>query len=83
MKYLMQDNDDVVYKYFRIFCDTNHFLSLPFCGTHINPHGVEGLSKNYHMRFDTKLGHGICTIFQIPCACDKFTYMSYKPWTPG
>ena len=32
------------------------------------------------MRFDTKLGNGICAILCIPCACDKCTSMLDKPW---
>ena len=39
-----------------MFCDTKKFPSLTFCGPHKKPHGVRGLSKHYHMRFDKNLG---------------------------
>ena len=35
------------------------------------------------MLFDTKLGHGICKIHRIPCACSECTYMLEKAWIPG
>ena len=38
------------------------------------------LINHYHMRFDPKLGHGICAICRIPCACVVFTPMRDKPW---
>ena len=37
-------------------------------GPHPKPCGARGLSKQYHLRFDPKLGHGICAILRIPCA---------------
>ena len=37
------------------FCNTKQFLLLPFFGQHTKPYGVRGLSKHYHMLFDTKL----------------------------
>ena len=64
----------------KIFCDTNQFPSFQFCVPHKNPHEVRGLSKQYHIIFDTKLGHGTCKIRLIPCTCDEFTSMLYKPW---
>ena len=45
-----------------MYFDTNQFQLLPFCGPHPKPHGARGLSKNDHLRFDTKLVHGICEI---------------------
>ena len=51
------DNQDV-----KMYCATNQFPELKFLGTHNKPHGVHGLGKHYHIRFDTKLGHGICAI---------------------
>ena len=44
----------------KIFYDTNQFPSFKFWVPHTNPHGVRGLIKQYHIIFDTKLGHGIC-----------------------
>ena len=52
-----------------MYCDTNQFPTLPFCGPHTKPYGARGLSKNYHVRFDPKLDHCICVIRRIPCAC--------------
>ena len=67
----------------KTFCNANKFSSFPFYGPHTKPHGVIGLSKHYHIQFDPKLGHGICAIRHIPCACSKCTFMLYKPWIPG
>ena len=61
-------------------CDTNQFPTLPFCGSHPNPHGAMGLGKNYHLNFDPNLGHGICAIRRIPCACVACTSMLDQPW---
>ena len=66
-----------------MFCNTNQFSSLPFNYPHKKPNGVRGLSKHYHMRFDQKLGHGICAIIRIPCACAACTYMLDKPCITG
>ena len=65
----VQDNADVSHQDVRIYCNTNQFPALTFCVPHSKPHGARGLSKHYHLRFDPKLGMGICTIFRIPCAC--------------
>ena len=69
--YYVQDNAHVAHKCVKMYCDTNQFPELPFCGPHPKPHGAKGLSKHYHLRFYLKLGHGICTIHFIPCACVK------------
>ena len=82
-EYHVQGNADVSHKYVRIYCDTNQFPSLPFCGPHPNPHGARGLIKNYHLRFDTKLGHVICEILRIPCACVACTSILGQPWISG
>ena len=66
-----------------MFCDTTHFPSIQFCVPYKNSHSVICLSNNYHIQFDPKLGHGIFSIFQILCACDKFLFMLDKPWIPG
>ena len=66
-----------------MYCDTNQLPALPFCGPYPKHHGARGLSKNYHLRFDTKLGHGICAILCIPCACFGCTSMLEKPWING
>ena len=41
------------------------------------------LSKHYHLRFDPKLGHGICEIIRITCDCVACTSMLDKPWIYG
>ena len=66
-----------------MYCDTNQFLALKFCGPHPKPHGARGLSKHNHLYFDPKLGNGICEIFRIPCACVGCTSMLEKPWIYG
>ena len=82
-EYHVQDNADVAHKYVKMYCDTNQFPELPFCAPHPNPHGSRGLSKHYHLRFDPKLGHGICEIFRIPCDCVGCTSMLDKNWIYG
>ena len=55
-QYHVQDNSDVAHKYVKMYCNTNQFPSLPFCGPHSKPCGARGLSKHYHFRFDPQLG---------------------------
>ena len=40
IKYHVQDNSDVELKYVKMFCNTNQFPTLPFCGPHSKPHGI-------------------------------------------
>ena len=79
----VQDNTDVAHKEVKMYCDTNQFPKLPFCGSYPKPRGARGLIKHYHLCFDPKLGHGICAIFRIPCACVACTSMLDKPWISG
>ena len=79
-EYHVQDNADVSHKYVKMYFYTNQFPTLTFCGSHPNPHGARGLGKNYHLSFDTNLGHGICEIRRIPCACVACTSMLDKTW---
>ena len=58
----------------------NQFVELLFCGTHLKPHGTRGLSKHYNLRFDPKLGNGICVILRIPSACVACTSMLDQTW---
>ena len=51
-----------------------------FSGPHSKPHGARGLSKHYYLRFDPKLGMGVCAIRRIPYACVACTSMVDKPW---
>ena len=69
-KYHIQDNADVELKYVKMYCNTNQFPTLPFCGSHSKPHVARGLGKHYHLRFDPKLGMGKCAIRLIPCLHD-------------
>ena len=57
-EYHVQDNADVSHKYVKMYCDTNQFSALPFCGPHTKPHVARGLSKHNHLRFDQKLVWG-------------------------
>ena len=79
-KYHVQDNADVAHKYVKNYCYTNQFPSLPFCGLHPKSHGSRGLSKHSHLCFDPKIGHDICVICRIPCACVACISMLEKPW---
>ena len=53
-QYYVQDIDDVAHQYVRMYCITNQFPALLFWGPHSKPHGARGLSKHYHLSFDTK-----------------------------
>ena len=66
-----------------MYCDTNQIPALLFCGQHPNPHGARGLSNNYHLLFDPKLGHGICVILRILCDCVDCTSITDQPWISG
>ena len=66
-----------------MYFDTNQFSALPFRGPNPKPRGARGLSKHYHLRFDSKRGHGICEIRLIPCAYDGCTSILDKPWISG
>ena len=68
-KYNVQDNADIELKDVKMYCNTNQFPTLPFCGPHSKPHGARGLGKHYHLCFDPKLVMGKCEIRRIPCAC--------------
>ena len=67
----------------KIYCNTNQFPELPFCGPHSKPHGARGMSKHYHLRFDPKLAMRECAISRIPCACVACTSILEKPWISG
>ena len=64
----------------KMYCNKNQFPASPFCGPHSKPYGARGLGKHYHLRFDPKLGMGVCAICRIPCACVACTSMLDKPW---
>ena len=81
--YHVQDNAAVAHKDVKMYCDTKQFPALPFCGSHTKPHGARGLSKYYHLRFDTKLGHVICAICHIPSACVVCISVMDTPWIYG
>ena len=66
-----------------MYCNTNQFPALPFCGPYPNPHGARGLIKHYHLLFDPKLGRLICEIRRIPCACVACISVIDQPWVSG
>ena len=66
-----------------MYFNTNQFPELSFSGPHSKPHGARGLNKHYRLRFDPKLGMGVCAIIRIPCACVACTSMQDKPWISG
>ena len=67
----------------KIYCGTNQFPTLLFCGPHPKSYGARGLSKHYHLRFYSNIGHGVCEISCITCACVGCTSMLDKPWIYG
>ena len=69
IQYHVQDNAAVELKYVKMSCNTNQFPELSFCGPNSKPRGAWGLGNHHHLRFDPKLGMGICAILHIPCAC--------------
>ena len=66
-----------------MYYNTNQFPELLFYGPHSKTNGAKGLIKHYHLRFDPKLGNGICAIHRIPCACVACISMLDKPWISG
>ena len=83
IQYHVRDNADVAHQDVRMYCNTTQFPALPFCVTHSKPHGSRGLSKYYQLRFDPKLGSGVCAICRIPYACVTCTSILDKPWISG
>ena len=79
----MQHNKYVDNQGVKMYCATNQVPELKFLGLHKKTHGASWLGKHYPMPFDPKLGHGIYTISQIPCACTSCTYSLYQPWITG
>ena len=70
MEYSFQEDTDVSHKDIKIFFNQNQFPSFQYCGPNTQQHGIRGFSNHYHMQFDSKLGHVICDIRRITCACD-------------
>ena len=69
-KYHVQDNAVVELKDLKMYCNTNQFPSLPFCGPHSKPQVASGLSKNYHLRFNPKTRYGsMCNSPYTMCFC--------------
>ena len=83
IQYHVKDNADVAHQYVIMYCNTNKSPELSFFGPHSKPHGTRGSSKHYHLRFDPKIGMGICAIHRIPCACVACTPIIDKPWISG
>ena len=79
-EYHVQDNADVSHKDVKMYCDTKQLPALPFFVPHPKPHVERWWIKHYNLRFDPRLGHGICAIIRIPCACVECTSMLYKTW---
>ena len=82
-EYHVEHNKDVEHQDVKMYCDINQFPNVNIVGPHNKPHGVHGLGKNYHMCFDTKIGHGTYGIFRIPCACTSCTYSLEQPRIKG
>ena len=74
-EYHVQDNSDIEQKYMKMYCNTNQLPELSFYGPYYKPHDARGSSKHYNLRFNPKLGMGICEILRITCACVACTSM--------
>ena len=62
-KYHVQDNADVELKDVKMYCNTNQFPALPFCGPYSKPHGARGIGKHEVWNVDHKrvmLGINLC-----------------------
>ena len=79
-KYCVQDNANVAHIDVKMYCNTNQFPALSFCGPYSKPHRTRGSIKHYHLRFDPKLGNGVNEIRPIPCTCVACTSMLDRPW---
>ena len=66
-----------------MYCNIRQFPWLPFFGPHSKPHGARGSIEYYHLRFDPKLGNGVCAIHRIPRAWVACKSMLYKSWISG
>ena len=44
-QYHVQNNSDVSHQHVRMYCNTNQFPALNFCGTRSKPRGASGLSN--------------------------------------
>ena len=66
-EYQEQTDKGVVHKDVRNNCNTNQLSAFTFSSPHMEPHGVSGLGKHYHMGFHPKIVHITCSILRIPC----------------
>ena len=79
-QYHVHYNADIEHQDVRMYCNTNQFPALTFCGPYSKLHGARGLIKHYHFCFYPKISNGICAIHRIPCACVVCTYILDKTW---
>ena len=63
-----------------MYCTTNQFTELQFCGPHNKPNVSPRLGESYHTNFDPKIGHGTRSINYNNCECYQCTYALEKPW---
>ena len=82
-QYHVQYNADLSHKDMKMYCNTNQFLALTFCGPNSKPHGARRMSKHYHLLSYPKQGNCVCAILLIPCACVACTSILDKPWIYG
>ena len=66
-----------------MYFNTNQFPELSFYCPHNKPNSKRVLGEHYNVCFDTKLLHGTCAIYFIPCVCTQCTYTIDKPCSPG
>ena len=82
-EYNVQDNADVAQKYVKMYCNITNSQHYHFVVQITNLMAWGGLSENYHLSFDTKIGNGICEVRRITCACVVCTSILDKPWISG
>ena len=82
-EYHVQDIRYVSHTSVKMSYVTTKFHALPFCGPHIKPHRLRGLSKNYHLQIYPKLGNEKCALKRITCVCVACINILDNLWSPG
>ena len=62
-------------------CDTSQFPVLKCFVTHVKQHEVKGLSKDYHLLLQLKLGYGKFAMIRTPGDFVACTTMLNKTWS--
>ena len=68
-EYHYQDRKDESHTSARMSFSTTQLPELDFCGLHMKPHGLRGLSKHDHILLDPKLGRKMFNKTDTLCIC--------------